>query len=232
MSKVLDKSSQKRNATKLQMHDELQEEKKEVDKIVEEVYKVSDFDITKKELPKLIERKKKELVETIVAYAEENNIKVVPYSKVYQLMSSGNLLNKTKYSSEELAIAFEVYKELVGVLATKNNRHSPSKQNFCSFIGISTATFNNYKESDDPSIVEIAQRIDDYLTDVQLQMAQAGILNAGTTIFRMKAEHGYVEPKEIVHVREERTIDSDDIRSRIKAINEAIEVEVQEKKTK
>jgi len=125
MSKVLDKSSQKRNATKLQMHDELQEEKKEVDKIVEEVYKVNDFDITKKELPKLIERKKKELVETIVAYAEENNIKVVPYSKVYQLMSSGNLLNKTKYSSEELAIAFEVYKELIITLAGIYFRYTP-----------------------------------------------------------------------------------------------------------
>lgn len=186
-------------------------EKEEYRKVADEV-----FSYNKEDLPKIIETKKKELMNQVQEYAKEHELTRISYTKLYEIMSSGNEYNRTKYSATEVAIAFEVYKAITSDLALKNPKHTPSKQNFCAFLGISTSTYDSYREKhDNPDLVEAVARIDDYLTDIQLNHAQMGLINPTATIFRMKTEHGYVEQKEYIAVNNQVTVDTNDVKQRL-----------------
>lgn len=173
---------------------------------------------TKENLPKIIEERKQSLIEEINNYIEENDVTRISYAKMYELMSSSNRYNRTKYSAEELFISFQVYKSVTSDISKANPKHFPNKQGFCNFIGISTSTYDAYKTQDDNEIVEVINRIDDYLTDVQLTMAQTGLINPGATMFRMKTEHGYVEPSEMIQINNEVTANTSEIRQRLMSV--------------
>lgn len=206
-------------------------EKEEFQRVKSEALSHNYYADAKANLPEIIKEKKRELVLKMEEYMLENDVKTVPYSRVYQLMSSGNIYNRTKYSSEELSIAFEVFKSITADISAKNYKHTPTKQNFCAFIGISTVTFDNYRTSDDLELVEVVNRIDDYLTDVQLTMAQNNILNPTVTLFRTKVEHNYIEPTEAVRQVAETNTDRKSIEDRLRGLtgDDVIDVEVNEK---
>lgn len=210
MSKVkdLDKVNQ---YTKVE--DNRLEEKEEYRKVKKEVVKMD-----KENLPSIIESRKRELITEIIAYSKEHGLKRISYTKLYELMSSGNAYNRTTYSPEELFISFEVYKSITSDLALNNPTHFPSRQNFCNFIGISTNSFASWRTHDDLDLVEVVNRIDDYLTDIQLTMAQNNILNPGATMFRMKTEHGYVEPKEFLSITNEVNVDRNEMKQRLASV--------------
>lgn len=210
-SKPRKKSNQERY---LDADDKRKEEKQEYNEI-----KLESFNQAKKSLPAIIEQRKQELIQYIKDYIAENELNQISYAKLYQLMSSGNAYNMTKYSAEELAISFEVYKQLTANLTLQNPKHFPSRQNFCAFIGIHTKTLEEYKLSDDPQMIDVALKIDDYLTDVQLYMAQTNQINAIPTMFRMKTEHGYVETKEVVQIISDTKVDKQSVKDRLSAIN-------------
>ena len=124
-----------------------------------------------------------------------------------------------KYSNTELAILFNYYKEFIEKINEKQ-RFLPTKKNFCSFIGISSFSYDSYRKSDDQERREIMQMIDDYITDIMLTEAQNGELKEITTIFRSKAEHGMVEAQAPVVIEHKGTADLEKIKRQIQAVNQ------------
>lgn len=202
------------------------EEKKEYQEIVDKSFSEQFKDI-KKELPNIVAEHKKELINHIQEYIKDHDLKVIPYPKLMELMSSGNRYNRTKYSADELWIAFNVYKSFMGDLSTKTKAIFPTKQSFCGFIGLSTQSLDSYKMSDDANLVEVYNQINDYLVDVQLGLAQQKIIDNSTTIFRMKAEHGLVETKAIEITTREVGIDLDSVQARMDKIKKARETAIE-----
>ena len=113
---------------------------------------------------------------------------------------------------------FNYYKEFIQEI-NKKTKYLPSKQNFCSFIGISTRIFDMYKQSDDAERREIIQQIEDYITDIMLTSAQNGEVKEISTMFRTKAEHGYVEASAPIVIEHKSDVNIDDIKKQIEAVN-------------
>ena len=199
--------------TRLEKEDKRIIEKEEYRKVANEV-----FSIDKKQLNKIINSKKKEIVDKVYEYAQENDLDRISYNKLYEIMSSGNEYNRTRYSATELAIAFEVYKSITADLTLHKPKHTPSIQNFCAFIGISTATYESYKQRDEPDLVDLIQKIDDYIVDTNLTNGSLGIINPGMAMFRAKTEHGYVEQKEQISITNQVAVDRNDIAQRLKQV--------------
>lgn len=179
------------------------------------------FDDAKKNLPQVVADKKKDLFEKTEAYMEKHGLQNLPYTKLMEIMSSGNAYNRTRYSATEMAVLFEYYKEIVSDISTKIPKHVPTLKAFCGFIGISQATYNNYGESDDPEMVDVIQKANDYFIDVALNMAINNIVNPVPVMFMMKSIHGLVEAKEPTTIIHEDKVSIENTRERLQAIRNA-----------
>lgn len=129
-----------------------------------------------------------------------------------------------KYNATELAMVFDYYKQFIEKI-NETQTFLPTKKNFCSFIGISSATYDNYKTSEDSEKREIVQMIDDYITDLQLTASQNGEVKEITTIFRTKAEHGMVEASAPVVIQHKSEVNLDKIKAQISAVNQGRSVD-------
>lgn len=207
--------------TYLEVDDAAREEKQEVIDIQDKMYSIKPA-----QLEQIIDKKKKEISNEIVEYMEKNDIKRISYSKLYEIMSSGNKYNRRRYSPQELFIVFETFKSITSDITLKDPKHTPTKQNFCAFAGISTSTYNTYKDNvDDPDLTEVIQRIEDYIIDVNLSMGARGLINYTTAIYRTKTEHGYVEPKEFIAISQEVNFDRNDISERLNSVRGKTNIE-------
>jgi hypothetical protein len=127
---------------------------------------------------------------------------------------------RTKYNAEQLTIVFEYYKKAITEI-NKVGVFQPTKKNFCSFAGISSITYSNWlKDVDNRDLMEIMQQIDDYITDVDLTLAQQGKIREVTTIFRSKAEHNMIEASAPLTYRVERTVDIENIKAQLDLVNQ------------
>lgn len=139
--------------------------------------------------------------------------------EIRTLLNSKNIIgNSYKFNTTELVILFEYYKNFI-LEINKVTPFLPTKKNFCSFIGISSNIYNNWRQSDDEERREIMQMIDDYITDIQLSAAQAGKVKEISTIFRSKAEHGMVEAQAPIVFEHRTEANINKIREQINAIN-------------
>lgn len=132
---------------------------------------------------------------------------------------------KAKYSTAELELAFEYYQQYIEKI---NGRCTfpPTQKNFCGLLGISSNQYNLWRESDETERREIMQRIDDYITDMSLALAQAGQIKEVTTIFRSKAENKMVEASApIVHITEKH-VNLDNMMAQVKALQEGRPIEL------
>lgn len=140
--------------------------------------------------------------------------------EVRNLLSRKTVIGITpKYSNAELGILFEYYKQYMEAI-NKKQTFVPTKKNFCSFIGISSAVYQNWLQSEDPDRRETMQMIDDYVTDIMLTEAQNGNIKEVTTIFRTKAEHGMVEASAPVVIEHKSETNLDNILKQIQAVNQ------------
>lgn len=131
------------------------------------------------------------------------------------------------YTPEELMIGLELYRQVIAHINTKV-LYPPSIYTFCSFMNISSTTYKNYLT--DPDKAEAMRMIDDYIAGVQFTSAQMGKLKEVSTIFGLKATHGWYEAQAPVQIKGEVKLDIDEIRSTIKEINKgkAIDVEYED----
>ena len=188
------------------------------------------------------EETKKNLIENISKKAEEvshelekvleNTPKGLIATQIFDLItnrstSNIDVISRKSYTPEELAIAFKIYKDMIAKINEKV-LFPPNKTSFCQLLGISTVTYNNYKQ--DPEKAEIMQIIDDYILGNILTSAQIGQLEKITSIFASKAQHGLVEATTPIVIEHKKEQNIDAIKKRIAEINgEVFEASYEEK---
>ena len=167
-------------------------------------------------LKEIMEQKMFDLVYKLKHMEEGQTLSVI---ELKSLLSQKNTVGLSpKYSTTELAILFDYYKQFIQEI-NKKTPYIPTKEDFCSFAGISTTVYNNWKQSEDVERREIMQKIDDYLVDIHLSMAQRGDIREISTIFRAKSEFGMVEAQAPQRVEYGVTADMKQILANIDAIN-------------
>ena len=166
-------------------------------------------------------------LDELVEKLQENNSNLNPI-KVYSYIRNRNARGLTpKYSVEELYLVFEYYQQYI----EKINDYTifpPTQKNFCGFIGISTATYDNYRESDEADRREIMAKIDNYITDAQLALAQAGKIKEVSTIYRTKAENKMIEAQAPIVFKNEMKVDLDAMMSQVRALKSGQAIELKQ----
>lgn len=156
----------------------------------------------------------KYIEEKLKGYSEAKGLTTTEIFNVIANRSIADIATITNkgYTPQELAIAFNYYVQMM----TEINKYTampPSKSTFCLMLGISLVTYNNYLQ--DPERSEVMNMVETYITGVKLTSAQLGETKEISTIFDLKAQHGFVEvqaPTTIIH---EKKIDVEDIRSQL-----------------
>lgn len=167
----------------------------------------------------LKENMEQRLFDLIYKLKHLENGKNLSVIELKSLISQRNTIGRSpKYSNTELAILFDYYKQFIEKI-NEVQSFLPSKKNFCSFIGISSIQYDNWRQSEDSERREIMQMIDDYITDLFLTSAQNGEIREITTIFRAKAEHGIVEQVAPIVIEHKSETNINDIKKQIEAIN-------------
>lgn len=133
---------------------------------------------------------------------------VITKRSVSDIATVGN----KSYTPQELAIALNIYIEMMAKI-NKEVKMPPSKSSFCLLLGIGTETYNNYMV--DPERTNIMNIIDTYITGAQLTSAQTGELKEISTMFNLKAQHGFVEAQNPIVIQHETKVDVDDIRHQL-----------------
>lgn len=177
----------------------------------------------KKNLKEYLQNGLDELVEKL----QENNKNLNPI-QIYSYIRNRNARGLTpQYSVEELYLVFEYYQQYI----EKINEYAvfpPTQKNFCGFIGISTVTYNNYRESDEADRREIMEKIDNYITDSQLALAQTGKIKEVSTIYRTKAENKMIEAQAPIVFKNEMKVDLDEMMSQVKALKSGQPLELKQ----
>lgn len=177
----------------------------------------------KKNLKEYLQNGLDELVEKL----QENNKNLNPI-QIYSYIRNRNARGLTpQYSVEELYLVFEYYQRYI----EKINEYAvfpPTQKNFCGFIGISTVTYNNYRESDEADRREIMEKIDNYITDSQLALAQTGKIKEVSTIYRTKAENKMIEAQAPIVFKNEMKVDLDEMMSQVKALKSGQPLELKQ----
>lgn len=204
---------------------ELKKEQDTKDKLtIKQAEKVL-FDREKENLPQVLEQRLNEL--EIALEHELDDIVGLKAARIHSLISRQSLTSTSSlvgYSPKELFIVYQAYQQLV----EKINRFTlfiPSIKSFCAFAGISTNTFKNYLQNPDEEKRNVAQMVDDYISDMLLDASKMRKTDASTSIFVAKAEHGMTEavnPQSIQHTTQ---IDLGQVFSRIEEIKKGVVID-------
>lgn len=191
--------------------------KQSIDKATENEIKL--ISSSKEDLPELIEAHKIKLKEHIVSFMKENDLNQVSELQILDVMSKGVAMSRTRYSDLELAIAFEIYKEIVTTISTIDIRYVPTIQKFCMYIGISTQTFGAYLTNEDPDMREVATKIDDYLTAALEEAAMRNRIPYAMGMFQLETKHKYVKQKESIGITVEINNDVAGIKDKLNKLD-------------
>lgn len=144
----------------------------------------------KKELPQKLETRLNEIAEQLSTREEVQGLSTI---EIGELLRPHNVIGGgIKYTAEQLNIVFEYYRQAM-IAINKKVKYPPTKENFCAFADISTASYNQLLMSNDEAKQEVMLRIDDYIRENMLTSAQVGEIREITTMFRGKTAHGLVE---------------------------------------
>ena len=167
------------------------------------------FEEVKKQLPEVVKEKKHQLA---LELAKKG---ALDYAKIYSLVSMNNdFVVKKSYSNDEIRFALQQFQELVNMII-EEQAFIPTKNLFCSFMGISTATYDSWLRSNDEQRREVVQMVDDYIADVMLNNAQMRKIDGFTTVYRTKSQHGIIEKTAPIIVEHRAGADLDEIQNRI-----------------
>lgn len=169
-----------------------------------------------------LEKRKKELVEDMLKYASEHQVKakwsrdgdVLAYKTDYNPFVIENVFFKSivpigcqepEYNAEKLSLAYDFYCELLVEVNNNIGQYPASLTSFCHFAGITLNTLRQYKNSPDLAMRTITEKIYDQIGDTNITMSQLGIVKERSTIFKMKSQNEIVEkaqPKVNVNIVE------------------------------
>lgn len=157
-------------------------------------------------LPSNLENKKEKLAAEIENYlANKPEKKHIPAAIIMQMLGRdfSKFTKEPIYSATELAMVFEYYQDFIAELNMKGIKFPPSKQNFCMFAGITSGTYAAYLTNQDVDKRTVAQRIEDYINEVNWTAAQNDEQNAYTVEKRTRLKGiggGYSEAKEDTNI--------------------------------
>ena len=163
-----------------------------------------------------LEQRKEELVQEMVKYAEEHQVKakwdrygnVIAYKTDYNPFVIENIFFKSivpigcqepEYNAEKLALAYDFYCDILVEVNNKIGQYPASLTSFCHFAGITLNTLRQYRNSTDLSMRTITEKIYDQIGDTNVTMSQLGIVKERSTLFKLKSQNEVVE-KEQPHV--------------------------------
>lgn len=169
----------------------------------------------KNNLPEYMEKRLQALTQEISLKKDVGGLNSI---EINELLRPHNLIGKQpKYTAEQMQIVFDYYREAL-VKVNQKFKYPPSKENFCAFAGISTATYNQYLISPDEAKQEVMLMIDDYIRENMLTSAQLKEVDNITTMFRGKTAHGLVEASAPIVIEHKSETDISKINSMIEAI--------------
>lgn len=190
-------------------------------------------------LPQLIESRKRQLVKKMIEFNEK--VKYTTTNKKgeeiecrrvnayiisnYFFKSINPMSNvEPKYSAEKLSIVFEYFCYVLGEINISIGNYMPTITTFCRFAGITKQTFDRYKVSNDESMRNVCEKINDYCYDAQISMAQEGVLREKSTIYRMKTEQNISEKPQEKTINVEHNINIDESFAKLKRVKELKEL--------
>lgn len=154
----------------------------------------------KKHIPKYLKARRKQFAKEIERYKEDkiNGDMVVYSDRALPLMDVTEnafrpLINFNghipTYSDAELCILYDYFKEC-SVELNKTELFVPTKEYFCSLLGISTRTFNSFKESNSMVRRELADRVEDFCANITTQAGLQKRVSEYVATFTMKSALG------------------------------------------
>ena len=180
-----------------------------------------------------INKKKEELVQDMIKYAEKHlepvkwdkdGCVLVEKVKVNPLVINNYFFKpitpigcqEPVYNAEKLSMVFDYYCDILAEVNDRIGNYPSSLTSFCRLAGITFNTLRQYRNSDDYNMRVIADKIYDQIGDENVTMSQMGVVREKTTLFKMKSQNEMVEklqPQVKVNVNTE--IDIDKINERL-----------------
>lgn len=175
-------------------------------------------------LDQLIDLKKKEVVQKIVEFQNQENYmaKMNPYLVSTYFFKTINPLTsiEPEYSPEKLAIVWDLYMYLIEQVNMNICVLQPTISHFCRFAGISVNTFKNYKIRGTNEMQTLVNKISDATFDSNILLAQNNVLKDRSTIMRVKVENEVQEKPQVhVNVNVNEEVDLEQIASRLNEIS-------------
>lgn len=169
----------------------------------------------KNNLPQELEKRLDIIATNIMCQEEVQGLSSI---EINEILRPHNLIGANpKYSADQLRIIFDYYREAL-VAINRKYKYPPSKENFCAFAGMSTATYNKYLMSADENMQELMLMIDDYIRENMLTSAQIGETKEITTMFRGKTAHGMVEAQSPIVIEHRSETDISQINKMIEMV--------------
>lgn len=190
--------------------------------------------VTQENLLPNVKQKAQEVSEYIEKESKKiNNSEGLTSTQIFDIITSRSVSDiatagSKSYTPQELAIALNIYIKMMSDI-NKYVKTPPSKSSFCLLLGIGKETYNNYMS--DPERANIMDIIDTYITGSKLSSAQTGELREISTMFELKASHGFVEAQSPVVIKHETKVDIDDIRSQLQEMKRGRVTEAQYEET-
>lgn len=189
------------------------------------------FEETKKDLIPNMQKKLSDISEKVSNIIDKDNGLVA--TQIELILGERSwadicTINNKSFTASELLIGLELYRQAIAIINEKVT-YPPSIYTFCSFMGISTATYTSYRA--DSERAEAIKMIDDYIAGIQFTSAQLGKIKEVITIFGLKSIHGLYEAQAPVQVKSNDKTDIDEIRDQIKLLKKTgiIEAKYEEK---
>ena len=194
-----------------------QREKNEIDKIAIKNAEKRIFEQDKANLPTLLKERMTSLELALEQGLEGNGL---TSARIHQLISrqtyySGN--NMIGYSAKELFIVYQAYTQMIDKI-NEYKLFVPSIRNFCAFAGFSSQTFDNYLQSPDDEKRNVAQMIEDYISDMLSDGSKMRRIDNATTIHELKSIHKQVEATAPITINHTNQLNTSDILARVEAI--------------
>lgn len=164
----------------------------------------------KAKLPEYLEERKKEFLDLLPAHKEKvavddmGNQFPVPDKKMdimelYQYTFSPMIRvagTSPAYSEEQIAMVFDYFKYVISE-ANKVALFPPTKESFCSLLGISTHKMNGMKSTGSEEMRDIIMQIEDYISNFLTVGGLTGKVREITAIFTQKSSLGRKEETEV-----------------------------------
>lgn len=169
-------------------------------------------------LPTLREEMEK-TTDLIVQKLNEKGASNVNNIQIMSMISKRSLVEiarggENTYSAQEIGVAFNMYLDMINKI-NEIKQFPPTEESFANFIGVSRATLDNWRASEDKK--EIMDYIHSYLTGVLATTSLTGETKEISSIYLQKVM-GKVEQQAPTVVEYKKKTDIEDIKSQIELL--------------